>query len=103
MFRFQQVDGVLNGVAPELTTSRQFAKAFGSALWRPALIPLPEFAAKTIFGPERATMLTSGQKVIPKRVLELGFEYDFPDIRSACKEFAPLIYVDDLFPNNNKR
>lgn len=97
------MDGVLNGVAPQIVTSRQFAKAFGASLWRPALIPLPGMAVNLLFGPERATMLTRGQKVIPKRVLELGFTYKFPDIRSACKELAPLIYVDDMFPDYNQR
>lgn len=100
----EKVDGgVLNGVAPNPITSRQFARAFGRQLWRPAIIPLPELAANLLLGPERATMLTCGQKVIPKRVLELGFTYKFPDIQSACKEFSPLIYIDDFQPDYNQR
>jgi len=95
--------GVLNGVAPNLITSRQFASAFGYGLLRPAIIPMPELMANVLFGPERATMLLQGQKVIPKRVLELGFTYKFPDIKSACKEFSPLVYTNDLVPGDNER
>lgn len=59
-------------------------------MWRPALIPVPEFALNIAFGNERAKIMTEGQKVIPKRALEYGFEYDYPDIDSACKKCARL-------------
>nr|CAG4641761.1 EOG090X07KR [Eurycercus lamellatus] len=98
-----KVDGVLNGVAPDIITNRQFAKAFAGSMWRPSLIPLPELACNLLFGPERATMLTRGQKVVPKRSLELGFDYIFPDIKTACSEFCPLIYTDDLRPDYIER
>ena len=49
-------------------------------------------------------MLTKGQKVIPKRPLELGFSYNYPTISEACKEVSPLVYVDDLLnPNHIER
>lgn len=96
----QDVKGVLNGVAPQCITSAEFARAFGAGLWRPAIIPLPEFACNLLFGPERARMLIEGQKVIPKRTLEYGFQYKYPDIRSACKEFSHLMYFDDLSQDN---
>lgn len=99
----QPVQGVLNGVAPNLVTSREFARAFGGSLWRPAIIPLPEFACNILLGSERARMLTMGQKVIPKRTLESGFVYKYPDIHSACKEFSPLVYLDDLYCDNLSR
>lgn len=85
------VHGVLNGVAPQIVTNRQFARAFGQALWRPALIPIPEFVLNVAFSEERAKIMTEGQKVIPKRTLEYGFHYKYPDINSACKEVAKLI------------
>ncbi|EFX83469.1 hypothetical protein DAPPUDRAFT_301869 [Daphnia pulex] len=99
----EQVEGVLNGVSPNLITSKEFARAFGASLWRPAVIPLPEFVCNILLGPERARMLTEGQKVIPKRTLDSGFVYKFPDIRSACQEFCPLVYTDDLDPANISR
>lgn len=85
-----EVSGVLNGVAPEIITNYQFSKAFASALFRPALIPLPEFALNLIFNQERAVLLTKGAKVVPTKVQKLGFHYQYPDIRSACKDVARL-------------
>ena len=86
----EKVEGVLNGVAPDVITNGIFTKAFASALFRPALIPLPEFALNLIFDPERAVLLTNGAKVVPARAKELGFQYDYPDIMSACKDVAKL-------------
>jgi uncharacterized protein len=85
--------GVYNGVAPEAstTTNMDFTKAFAAALWRPALIPLPTFAVDLIFGSERAVLLNSGASIAPKRVLDCpNFKYQYPDIKSACKEVGKL-------------
>ena len=41
--------------------------------------------------------MTEGQKVIPKRTLESGFEYQYPDIKKACEQFGHLIYMEKLF------
>nr|CAG4648695.1 EOG090X07KR [Polyphemus pediculus] len=92
----EPVEGVINGVAPDLITSKQFAQAFGRNLWRPAIVPLPAFVSEMLLGPERARMLTQGQKVLPKKTVEYGFQYLYPDISSACKEFSPLVYVEGL-------
>ncbi|XP_058064407.1 epimerase family protein SDR39U1 [Anopheles bellator] len=85
-----EVNGVLNGVAPQLVTNADFTKAFSSALFRPAFFPLPLFAVHLIFGQERAVLLTNGSKVIPQRALEYGFRFQYPDLQSACKEVAHL-------------
>ncbi|CAG5095690.1 Similar to SDR39U1: Epimerase family protein SDR39U1 (Bos taurus) [Cotesia congregata] len=96
LFRFaieeEKVKGVLNGVAPQIITNKEFARAFARAMWRPAFLPLPEFAVNLIFSSERARIMTEGQKVIPKRVLEYGFEYSFPQIDEACQQFADIAY-----------
>jgi NAD dependent epimerase/dehydratase family enzyme len=75
----------------QIVTNRQFAKAFGGALWRPALIPIPVFVLNAAFSEERAKMMTEGQKVIPKRTLAYGFQYKYPDIDTACRQVAKLI------------
>ncbi|XP_037085747.1 epimerase family protein SDR39U1-like isoform X2 [Pollicipes pollicipes] len=87
-----KVSGVLNGVAPQVVSNREFAAAFGRALWRPALVPLPAAAVRLAFGETRARMMVEGQRVLPRRPLQLGFEYQYPDIDSACREFAHLRY-----------
>ncbi|ODN02382.1 Epimerase family protein SDR39U1 [Orchesella cincta] len=90
----EKVSGVLNGVAPQVITNKQFAQAFGKALWRPAFIPVPRFILNAAFSEERAMIMTEGQKVIPKRTLELGFKFKFPDIDSTCKSCSSVMYAD---------
>lgn len=80
-----KVTEVLNAVAPQPITNKEFSQAFGKALGRPAIFPVPEFIMNTIYNEERAKIVTSGQKVIPKRTQLLGFKYSFPDIDSACR------------------
>jgi uncharacterized protein (TIGR01777 family) len=85
-----KVEGVLNGVAPQIITNKEFAANFGKELWRPALIPLPEFVVDQLFGKERSVLLTTGAKVKPKRTLETGFQYEFPTIFPACKDCSSI-------------
>lgn len=63
-----------------------FLKAFASAMRRPAIFPMPEFVLNLLFAKERAVLLTTGAKIVPKRTQELGFKYEFPEIKLACKE-----------------
>jgi len=84
------VSGVVNGVAPQLVTNAAFSKAFAGALGRPAVIPLPTFAVKLLFGPERAKVMTEGQWVQPKKALDTGYVYKYPTIEEACQECAHL-------------
>ena len=75
--------GILNATAPQPVTNSEFTTAFASAMWRPAFIPAPAFAMNMIFGHERGIMLLEGQKVIPKRTMESGYSFMFPDIKSC--------------------
>ena len=86
------VTGVLNAVSQPATNS-EFTKALAAAMWRPAFIPLPEFALNYMFGPERAKIMTRGQKVIPKRTMESGYQYMYPDLASACKQCAQMSVI----------
>ncbi|KAM9322853.1 epimerase family protein SDR39U1 [Pholidichthys leucotaenia] len=79
---------VFNGVAPALNTNYEFTKELGQALRRPTIFPVPGFVMNALMGSERAVVLTQGQKVIPKRTLESGFQYKYPDLRSALKEIV---------------
>ncbi|CAG0893612.1 unnamed protein product [Cyprideis torosa] len=79
---------VFNGVAPVLDNNRDFAKTYAEALHRPAFIPLFSPFVYAMFGPERAKMMLEGQRVVPKAVLDAGFEYEFPTLRDACQELV---------------
>ncbi|XP_047445521.1 epimerase family protein SDR39U1 [Mugil cephalus] len=79
---------VLNGVAPALNTNYEFTKELGRVLRRPTVFPVPGFVMNALMGSERAVILTEGQRVVPQRTLESGFEYKFPDLSSALKEIV---------------
>ncbi|XP_076173473.1 epimerase family protein SDR39U1 isoform X1 [Ptiloglossa arizonensis] len=82
----ENIQGVLNGVAPQIVTNKEFTKVFASTMQRPAFIPVPSIVLNILLNKERAAIMLEGQKVIPKRVRELGFQYQYPDIKSACAE-----------------
>jgi len=95
--------GVYNAVAPSSTTNLQFVKAFGKTLRRPAIFPLPAFVFETVFGPERASMITDSQLVFPKRTLDSGYKFLYPTVEEASEEFAHLYYVDSDNPLGNQK
>ncbi|KAG4074256.1 hypothetical protein HA402_008665 [Bradysia odoriphaga] len=81
-----QAKGVINGVAPQIVTNREFSKCFASALTRPALFPMPEFVVKLIFGMERGVLLTTGAKISSQKSIDLGFKFTYPTVDEACRE-----------------
>ena len=82
------VAGVLNAVAPEVVTNERFTKDYAGVLWRPAILPTPSFAINCIFGQERGKLLLEGQKVIPKRTLELGYKFQYPELKPALADIV---------------
>lgn len=79
--------GPVNGVAPEPATSREFARALGRALHRPAIVPLPAFALQAIFG-EAGSVLLAGQRAEPRVLQQLGFPFDFPTLAAALDDIV---------------
>ncbi|MHC1708475.1 MAG: TIGR01777 family oxidoreductase [Bacteroidales bacterium] len=76
--------GVYNLTAPQLINNKDFTTALGEVLHRPAIIPIPAFALKLLFG-RGSTTLTEGQGVIPQRLQDAGFSFHFPMIHLALK------------------
>jgi uncharacterized protein (TIGR01777 family) len=81
----EKVSGVLNATAPNPATNRDFSKALGRALGRPAVVPVPGFVLDLKFGGEFGRVLRGGQRVVPKRALELGYEFKHPQLDGALK------------------
>lgn len=77
---------VFNGVAPALNTNLEFTRELGQALRRPTPLPVPEFLLRAALGPERAAILTQGARVVPRRALESGFRFQYPDLTSALRQ-----------------
>ncbi|MBA3014888.1 MAG: TIGR01777 family oxidoreductase [Proteobacteria bacterium] len=77
-----QWEGAYNLTAPHPTTNAALTRALGVTLGRPTWLPVPGLILSLIFG-EAATILTQGQEVIPKRLLEGGFQFSFSTIEQA--------------------
>ena len=67
-------------------TSRQFAKALGTALRRPALVPAPAFGVRLLFGEKGEDVLLFGQRALPARLVDAGFEFSAPTIDVALEQ-----------------
>ena len=75
-------EGIYNLTAPKPTNNYKFTKALGKVLNRPTILPIPEFVFNLIFS-EGAKVLTDGQCVTPKRLLDSGFEFKYKSIDEA--------------------
>jgi len=79
--------GAYNAVSPGITTMKEFSKTLGNVMSRPSVFTVPEFALKIVLG-EAAEALTKGAKIIPKRTVENGFQFEYTELKSALKSLA---------------
>jgi uncharacterized protein (TIGR01777 family) len=79
------VIGAVNATAPHPVTNREFTRALGRALRRPAPLHVPAFALKTIFGEMAEPLLLTGQRVIPARAQSHGYHFRYPEIDIAMR------------------
>jgi uncharacterized protein (TIGR01777 family) len=77
-----QVSGPLNGAAPNPVTNRDFSHALGRALGRPSFLRTPRLMLRLGLG-QVAGLITTGQRVLPRRALELGYSFRFPAVAEA--------------------
>jgi len=81
------LDGVFNLTSPRPTTNYGLTKALGRSLNRPTFLPLPAFVLNLIFS-EGAKVLTDGQSVVPKHLLDSGFKFEFENIDETIKNLV---------------
>jgi uncharacterized protein (TIGR01777 family) len=81
----EEARGPFNLTAPNPVTNREFARALGQALGRPASLPAPASALRLLLG-EMADLLLTGQRAVPSRLLEQGYEFRFPGIGAALRD-----------------
>ncbi|MFL5908778.1 MAG: TIGR01777 family oxidoreductase [Solirubrobacterales bacterium] len=77
--------GIINATAPNPVTNREFSKALGRALRRPAVFPVPKLAVTAMRGRELADAVAGGARVLPRRALDLGYEFRHPEIDEALR------------------
>jgi uncharacterized protein len=81
----EQARGPINAVSPGSQMNKDFARTIGNAMGRPSWAPVPGFAVQIVAG-EAAELITTGQRVIPKRAQELGYRFEFPSSMSALRD-----------------
>ena len=82
----ERVEGPLNASLPNPVTNREFSKALGRALRRPAIAPVPRAALVAMRGEELTDQILASIRVVPRRPLDLGYEFRFPDVEGALRD-----------------
>jgi NAD dependent epimerase/dehydratase family enzyme len=77
--------GPVNAVAPNPVTNREFTKTLGRVLRRPTVLPMPAFAARLAFGEMADGLLLASTRVEPKRLLDSGYRFSFPQLEAALR------------------
>lgn len=80
------LNGSVNVVSPEPLNNREFTKLLASQLNRPAFFPVPAYLLRLIFGEMADETLLSSTKVFPEKLLEAGYKFIHPDLKSALKQ-----------------
>jgi uncharacterized protein (TIGR01777 family) len=79
------LSGPVNVAAPDPTTNKEFSRALGRVLHRPALAPVPALVLKGLYG-EMSMTVTTGQRAVPTRLRELGYSFQRPDLEAALRD-----------------
>jgi uncharacterized protein (TIGR01777 family) len=79
------LQGAVNLVAPRPVTNAEFTKTLAGALSRPAVLPMPAFAVKAIFGEMGEELLLASQKVEPGKLISSGYPFRFRDLMASLK------------------
>lgn len=77
--------GALNATAPEPLSNADFSRTLGRVLSRPAVLPVPGFALRLLYG-DMAEIVTTGARVVPARPLVLGYEFAHPALEPALRD-----------------
>lgn len=81
----EQASGPFNLAAPNPPSNREFVRDLGRVMGRPSLMPTPSFALRFLFG-EMSTVLLDGQRAVPSRLQEAGYEFIFPEPVAALRD-----------------
>ncbi len=87
--------GPINATAPSPVTNREFGRALGRALHRPAFAPLPGLLLKVTLG-ESASVLLTGQRAMPEQLNRLGFTFQYPALDAALADIVGRVQAVDV-------
>jgi len=80
----KQIQGPVNFTAPHPVMMSDFGKTLAQVLHRPHWLPVPSFALRLLLG-EMSTLVVDGQKVLPNKLLDHGFQFQYPTLEKALK------------------
>jgi hypothetical protein len=81
----ERFSGPVNATAPAPVTNREFSRLLGRALHRPALLGIPAFALRALYG-EMSEIITTGARVMPAKALVLGYRFSYPELEGALRD-----------------
>jgi hypothetical protein len=81
----EPAQGAVNATAPNPVTNTELSHALGRVLSRPAVLPVPAFAVKLLYG-EMAEIVTTGARVVPAKLEGLGYTFRHPEIERALRD-----------------
>jgi uncharacterized protein (TIGR01777 family) len=85
ILRSDLLHGPVNLVAPKPVTNEEFSKTLGSVLSRPAVFPVPVFAARLAFGEMADELLLASQRIEPTKLISSGYPFRFPTLRQSLE------------------
>jgi uncharacterized protein len=81
----ESLSGPVNGVAPNPVTNSEFTRTLAAVLHRPAIFPVPAFAARVAMGEMAEALLLASQRVVPDRLTSSGYSFRFPELRGSLE------------------
>jgi uncharacterized protein len=85
VFKNETLKGPVNFVSPNPVTNEEFTRILAKVLCRPALLPMPAFAARKVFGEMADALLLASAKVEPSKLLESHYPFRYPELEGALR------------------
>jgi len=85
LIEHDSLSGPVNVVSPHPVTNAEFTRILGHVLGRPAVLPLPGFAARLLFGEMADALLLGGARVIPRQLEHTGYRFAYPRLEQALQ------------------
>ncbi len=82
----REASGAHNATAPNPVTNAEFSRTLARVLGRPAVARVPRLALAARYGREFAETAITGQRAVPRRALDAGFEFRFPELEPALRD-----------------
>ena len=86
LIKTDTIMGAVNVVSPQAVSNAEFTKVLGEVMHRPTILPVPSFAIRLLFGEMGQSLLLEGARVIPRRLMESGYQFRLADLKDALKK-----------------